>query len=117
MVETRPNIAYTISVVSRFAKNLLKQHIEAVKIVIQYLKATKTMGITYGGEDGGDLVIKVHSDSDWAGDHAIRKLTSGFVFMLNGGPVSWYLKRQITVTLSSTEVEYVSLILVAKKAT
>ena len=86
---------------------------------MRYLKATRSVGITYGGEEGGggDLIIKGYSDSDWAGDHATRKLTSGFVFMLNGGPVSWYAKRQATVALSSTEAEYVALTLAAKEAT
>ena len=85
---------------------------------MRYLKATKTVGITYGGGEGGDnLTIRGYSDSDWAGDHATRKSTSGFIFMLNGGPVSWCSKRQATVALSSTEAEYVALTLAAKEAT
>ncbi len=75
------------------------------------------MGITYWGEEEGDLIIKGHSDSDWAGDHARRKWTSGFIFMLNRGPVSWYSKRKTTVILSLTEAEYVALTLAAKKTT
>ncbi len=94
MVETRPDIAFATSVVSRFAKNPSRQHTEAVKTIMRYLKATRTVGITYGnGESSGDLIIKGYSDSDWAGDHATRKSTSGFIFMLNGGPVSWCSKR------------------------
>lgn len=118
MVETRPDIAFATLVVSRFAKNPSRQHTEAVKTVKRYLKATKTVGITYGGDEGGDLIIKGYFDSDWAGDHATRKSTSGFIFMLNGGPVSgWGSKRQATVALSSTEAEYVGLTLAAKEAT
>ncbi len=37
--------------------------------------------------------------------------------MLNGGPVSWCFKQQATVALSSTEAEYIALILAAKEAT
>lgn len=114
MVETRPDIAFATSVVSRFAKNPSHQHTEAVKTILRYLKATKTTGITYGGE-GGDLTIKGYSDSDWAGNHSTRKSTSGFIFMLNGGPVSWCSRRQATVALSSTEAEYITLTLASKE--
>lgn len=95
MVETRPDIAFATSVVSRFAKNSSRHHTEAVKTIMRYLKATRSVGITYGGKEGeGDLTIRGYPNSDWAGDHATRKSTSGFIFMLNGGPVSWCSKRQ-----------------------
>lgn len=84
---------------------------------MRYLKATKTVGITYGGNEGGDLTIRGYSDSDWAADHTTRKSTSDFIFMLNGGPVSWCSKRQATVALSSIEAEYVALTLAAREAT
>ena len=88
MIETRPDISFATSVVSQLAKNPSRQHTEVVKAIRQYLKATRTIRIAYGGEEGGDLIIKGYSDSDWAGDHATRKSTSGFIFKLNGGPVS-----------------------------
>ncbi len=64
MVETRPNIAFGTSIVSRFAKDPSHQYSEAVKTIFRYLKATRDTGITYGGEQGGDLIIKEYSDSD-----------------------------------------------------
>ena len=64
MVETRPDIAFATSVVSRFAKNPSRQYTEAVKTILRYLKATKTVGITYGGDEEGDLTIRGYSDSD-----------------------------------------------------
>ncbi len=114
IIETRPDITFTTSVVSRFTKNLSRQHTKAVKTIMQYLKATRTLGITYGG-NGKDLIIKSFSNSDWAGDHASRKSTSGFVFMLNGGPVSWCSKKQATVALSLTEAKYMTLTLATKE--
>lgn len=93
MVGTRPDIIFATSLVSCFAKNLFRQHTEAVKTIMRYLKAIRTLGITYGGNEGGGLIIKGYSDSDWAGNHAIRKLTLGLNFMLNGGLVSLYSKR------------------------
>lgn len=95
-------------------KNPSHIHTEAVKTILKYLKGTKDRGIVYGQ---GTLTIEGYSDSDWAGDKGSRKSTSGYIFMLNGGPVSWCSKRQATVALSSTEAEYIALTLAAKEAT
>lgn len=115
MVETRPDIAFATSVASRFSKNPPQQHTEAVQTILRYLKGSRDRGITFGG--GKDLIIEGCSDPDWAGDKESRKSTSGFIFMLNGGPVSWCSKRQPTVALSSIEAEYIALTLAAKEAT
>jgi hypothetical protein len=50
-----------------------------------------------------------YSDADWAGDIDTRRSTSGYVFLLNGGCISWRSKKQRTVALSSTEAEYMAL--------
>jgi len=39
-----------------------------------------------------------------------RKSMSGFVAILNGGPVIWGLKKQASTSLSSTEAEFIALI-------
>lgn len=89
MVETRPDIAFAILVISGFVKNLFWQYIEAMKTIMHYLKATKTVVIIYGnGEGSGNLIIKGYSNSNWVGDYACRKLTSGFIFILNRDSVS-----------------------------
>ena len=62
-VETQPDIAFAISIVSHFAKNLPRQHIEAMKTIMQYLKAIYILGITYR-RDRKDLIIKSFSNSD-----------------------------------------------------
>lgn len=69
MVETRPDITFATSVISRFAKNVSRQHTKAVKTIMRYLKTTKTVGIIYGNNTGGgNLIIKGYSNSDWNGD-------------------------------------------------
>lgn len=113
MVETWPDIAFAISVASRYSKNPSHLHIEAVKTILRYLMGSKDQGIVY---KGGTLDIEGYSDSDWAGDKKSKKSTSGYIFMLNGGPVGWCSKRQATVALSSTEAEYIAFTLAAKEA-
>lgn len=84
MVETRHDIAFATAVASRFSKNPSQQHTEAVQTILKYLKGSKDRGITYGGDE--ELKLEGYSDSDWAGDKESRKSTSGYIFMLNGGP-------------------------------
>lgn len=117
MVETRPDIAFATAFAAHFSKNPSHQHTKAVKTILKYLKGSRERGITYGGTSEEALKIQGYSDSDWAGDKESRKSTSGYIFMLNGGPVSWCSKRQSTVALSSTEAEYIALTLASKEAT
>ena len=115
MVETRIDIAFATSMVSRFAKNPSLGHFNAIDQNLRYLAGSRDRGIIFGGEK--ELKLVGYSDSDWARDHADRKSTSGFVFMLNGGPISYASKKQAVVALSSTEAEYVALSLAAREAT
>ena len=50
--------------------------------------------------------LEGYTDADWAGYKADRRSTSGFVFSLGIGAISWSSKKQPIVTLSSTEAEY-----------
>lgn len=115
MVETRIDIAFATSMVSRFAKNPSSEHFNAIDQILRYLARSPERGITFGGEK--ELKLIGYSDSDWAEDHADRNSTSRFIFMLNGGPISFASKKQAVVALSSTEAEYVALSLAAREAT
>ena len=47
-----------------------------------------------------------YCDTNYAEDPCDHKSTSGYVFMLTGGPATWKSKKQVSVVLSTTEVEY-----------
>ena len=105
MIATRPDIAFAVGVVSRYMSNPGKKHWEAMKGILRYLKATKNMRICYGSQE---LSVKGFTDSDYAGDLDNRRSTSGHVFTLAGGAVSWRSRLQTCVTQSTTEAEYVA---------
>ena len=65
---------------------------------------TTYYAICYQGRPGPDIVINVHGfvDADWAGDLDHRRYTSGYVFNLFGGDISWMSKRQVAAALSTT---------------
>nr|GEW66392.1 putative RNA-directed DNA polymerase [Tanacetum cinerariifolium] len=78
------------------------------KRVLRYIKGTIGLGILYkkGGKKDGNLVV--YTDCDYARDLDDRKSTPGYVFLLNSGVVSWSSKKQLIVTLSTTEAEFVA---------
>ncbi|KAF8380468.1 hypothetical protein HHK36_027954 [Tetracentron sinense] len=49
-----------------------------------------------------------YTNSDWAGDFDERKRTSGYVFFMGNMAFSWSSKKQLIVTLSTCEAEYVA---------
>ena len=104
---TRPDIAYAVSELGRFLENPGLKHWQAAKMVLRYLKGTTTLGITFEREKR--LSLRGHCDADYAGDEDTRKSTTGYVFQIQGGAISWRTGRQKSVTLSSTEAEYVAL--------
>uniref|UniRef100_A0AAV1TT31 Polyprotein n=1 Tax=Peronospora matthiolae TaxID=2874970 RepID=A0AAV1TT31_9STRA len=104
---TRPDIAYAVGYVSRFMENPQQEHWTAVKRIFRYLQGTKSHGLRF--QPSNKIDFRGYSDADWAGDHADRKSTSGYTFMLMGAPVSWGSKKQSSVSLSTSEAEYIAL--------
>ena len=106
MVCTRPDIAHAVGVVSRYMSNPGREHWEAVKWILRYLRGTADLSLCFG-QDGSGLQGFV--DADMAGDVDGRKSTIGYVYALGGTAVSWVSKLQKIVALSTTEAEYVAL--------
>ena len=107
MVGTHPDLAAAVGSLSRFASDPCPTHWQALKRVLRYLQATPTHSIRFSGSINGNLIG--YSDADWASDIETRRSTSGYVFIFNGGCISWGSKKQRTVALSSTEAEYMAL--------
>ena len=110
---TRPDLAYSVSCLSRFMANPTNQHTTAIKRVLRYLKGSSNLELTYRG-DLGRLIG--YTDADWGADQETRRSTSGYVFSLGSAPISWSSKIQPTVALSSCEAEYTGETQATKKA-
>jgi hypothetical protein len=108
IVNTRPDIADSVGVVSRFMEAPNQAHWGAVKQILMYLKGTVDFGCKY--ERGATLksFLLGYSDSDFAGDVVDRKSTTGIVYFLGNNLVTWSSQKQKIVTLSSCEAEYVA---------
>ena len=66
-----------------------KEHWSAVKRILRYVKGTSNVALCYGGSD---FIVRGYIDSDYAGDLNKSKSTSGYVFTLARGTVSWVSK-------------------------
>ena len=112
MVCTRPDIAHAVGVLSRYMSNLGKDHWTTVNRVFRYLCGTTNYAMCYQGIPGPKRVINVHGfvDVDWDGDLDHIRSTSGYVFNLFGGAISWMRKRQVVLALSTTEAKYMETI-------
>jgi len=73
---------------------------------LRYIAGTTGHGIWYSRVS--NFILTGFTDSDWAGSTDDRKSTSGFVFNLGSGAVSWSSKKQEVVALSTSEAEYIA---------
>jgi hypothetical protein len=103
---TRPDLQFSVSLLSRYMSRPTLMHLQAAKRVLRYLSGTMDFGIWY--KRGGDGEMLIYTDSDFAGDIDSRKSTSGYVFLIDNAAVAWSSKKQPIVTLSTTEAEYVA---------
>lgn len=97
---------------AQFLSNPGWVHWEAVKQVFRYLLGTRKFTLTYGGTQNG---LEGYVNADGASQEH-RHAISGYIFLVDGGAVSWSSKKQELVTTSTTEAEYVAATHAAKEA-
>ncbi|GJX56010.1 zinc finger, CCHC-type containing protein [Tanacetum coccineum] len=106
MISTRPDIAFAVGKLSRYTSNPSALHWQALGRVFQNLKGTMDYGLTYSGYPS---VIEGYSDASWINNMEDHSSTSGWVFLLGGGAISWASKKQTCITTSTMEFEFVAL--------
>jgi hypothetical protein len=102
---TRSDIAQSVGVLSKFMAGPTSAHWTAALGVLRYVSTTSGYGLTYGGDS---ISIVGYCDADYAGDIDTRRSTTGYLFMMGGGAISWSSKRQATVAASTVEAEYMA---------
>ena len=109
LVNTRPDLAYSVGIVSRFMEAPTTEHWAAVKHILRYIKGTTNFGCVYLREKKKEMVeLLGYSDSDLAGDVDDRKIISGLTYFLGRSIVTWLSQKQKVVALSSCEAEYIA---------
>ncbi|KAE8702282.1 hypothetical protein F3Y22_tig00110483pilonHSYRG00048 [Hibiscus syriacus] len=108
MVCTRPNISHAVSVVNRYMGCPGKEHWQAVKWILRYLRGTADLCLVYDQSNCSSNVTG-YVDSDYAGDLDKRRSLTGYVFTYFGGAISWKAVLQSNIALSTTEAEYMAM--------
>ena len=106
MLCTRPDVCLDIRIEGRYQSNPGVDHWTAVKNILKYLKRTKDMFLVYGGEKEFIVNGYVHASFDTDPDDS--KSQTGYIFLLNGGAVSWCSSKQSIVAGSTCEAEYIA---------
>ena len=95
---TRPDISFAVGVLSKFNSKPNEAHLTAV---IRYLKGTVDVALKYCKTVNGTLIG--YSDADWVGDIDDRHSTTGNLFLMASGAISWMSEKQATVGLSTAK--------------
>jgi hypothetical protein len=103
---TRPDLSYSVSILSRFMQEPRESHWNSAKRKLIYIQGTKDFGLLYKRNKNFTLVR--YSDVDFAGDIDDRTSTSGYLMNMGSVAVSWNCKNKTTIANSSAEAEYIS---------
>lgn len=101
---TRPDITYSVSIVSQFMSSPTVRHWAALEHILCYLKGSPGRGLVYKNNEHTN--IECFTDADWAGSKADRRSTTGYCVFVGGNLISWKSKKQNVVSRSSAEAEY-----------
>ncbi|GKB01534.1 ribonuclease H-like domain, reverse transcriptase, RNA-dependent DNA polymerase [Tanacetum coccineum] len=114
LLHTRPDLSYSVGLLSRFMQEPREQHMKAIRQVLRYVKGTKDHGITY--KHNGGNKIHGYSDSSYGVNTQEGKGTTGIIFYYGESPISWSTQKQATVALSSCESEFIAATAAATQA-
>ncbi|CAJ2645128.1 unnamed protein product [Trifolium pratense] len=106
LTASRPDIMFAVGVCARYQSEPKMSHLTQVKRIFKYVNGTCGYGILYS--HGNDSTLVGYCDADWAGSADDRKSTSGACFFLGSNLVSWFSKKQNSVSLSTAEAEYIA---------
>src|SRR5712692_7010191 len=113
-IGTRPDISFAVSRLAQYAANPSPQHLHLATYVLSYLLGTADKCLCYDGANGSGL--HGYSDSSLGDQTDDCHSTSGYVYMLMNGAISWSSHKQRTAAQNTTEAEYMAMTNAANQA-
>ena len=106
LTNTRPDIFFVVNTLSMYLVKPRQVHLIAAKHVMRYLKGIIEFGLYYVIDH--DYRLYGYTDSYWAGSVANKKSTSGGCYCLGSAMISWFSKKQSSVSLSIAKAKYIA---------
>ena len=110
---TQPDIAYAVGILCRFTNSPSEEHWFAIGRLMRYLKRTMNLGLHF---QKFPAILEGFSDADWNTLSDDSKATSGYIFCIAGGAVSWKSKKQTILAQSTMESELIALATASEEA-
>ncbi|GKB95619.1 hypothetical protein Tco_0981756 [Tanacetum coccineum] len=105
LTASRPYLTFVVCMCAWYQAKPIEKHLHAVKRIFKYLRGTVNRGLWYLKDSS--ISLTSYADDDHAGCQDTRRSTSGFMQLLGERLVSWSSKRQKSTVISSTEAEYI----------
>jgi hypothetical protein len=109
---SRPDIANGVRELSKVMDGATMAHVKSLFRLVKFIMSTKDKCLEMKFDQlqsGKKWKIKAFCDSDYAGDRDTRMSVTGFIIFVAGAPISWRSRGQKSVSLSSSEAEYIAL--------
>ncbi|XP_050874995.1 secreted RxLR effector protein 161-like [Lathyrus oleraceus] len=106
LTSSRPSITFGVRVCARYQSEPKLSHITQVKRILKYINGTSEYGMLYS--HNANSLLTGYCDADWPGSANDRKSTYGGCFFLGNNLISWFSKKQNSVSLSIVEAEYIT---------
>jgi len=110
MLVTRPDIAYSISILAQFNQSRTQHHWRALRRLLCYLRTTKTYKLTYYTPTSDRYTLpaaSVYSDASYARE-SHRHSIQGYLAIVHGAPVSWHASKQLLIATLTNEAEFIA---------
>lgn len=86
----------------------MMSYIKAARRMLRYLKGSTNYGILFRRDsESKEAMVTCYSDADWCGDKEYQRSTTRYLFQVFGASISWCLRKQFVVALSSCETEHI----------
>lgn len=106
LTTSRPEITFVVGVCARYQFEPKMSLITQVKRILKYINVTSNYGMLYS-HNANSLLIG-YCDANWVGNADDRKRTYGGCFFLGNNLISWFSKKQRSMSLSTVEAGYIA---------
>lgn len=112
----RPDLSFATKEICKSMSSPMQKDWEKIKRAARYLIKVPDLAAVFPWGNGEDPVLRVYTDSDWAGDRETRRSTSAGCAMWCGGTIKHWTKQQKVIAKSSAEAELYAATLAASEA-